>query len=72
MQIGSSALACFAPRSARLSACRPTSFQDHNLIAGLAITAVSWVGFVTFYGYVAPVAERTWVLVIVGLGLVIR
>ena len=55
-------------------------FRDRNLIASLAITALGWVGFMTFYGYIAPVAERvagfstsdlTWVLVIVGLGLVI-
>jgi DHA1 family inner membrane transport protein len=56
------------------------AFRDRNLIASLAITALGWVGFMTFYGYIAPVAERvagfdasdlTWVLVIVGLGLVI-
>jgi predicted MFS family arabinose efflux permease len=64
MQIGSSA-------PSRLLACRLTSFRDHNLIADIAITALGWVGFVTFYGYITPVAERTWVLVIVGLGLVI-
>src|SRR6267154_958164 len=57
-----------------------SAFRDRNLIASLAITALGWVGFMTFYGYIAPVAERiagfsasdlTWVLVIVGLGLVI-
>jgi DHA1 family inner membrane transport protein len=57
-----------------------SAFQDRNLIASLAITAFGWVGFMTFYGYIAPVAERivgfsasdlTWVLVIVGLGFVI-
>jgi len=56
------------------------AFRDRNLIASLAITALGWVGFMTFYGYIAPVAERvagfsaadlTWVLVIVGVGLVI-
>jgi DHA1 family inner membrane transport protein len=56
------------------------AFRDHNLTASLAITALGWVGFMTFYGYIAPVAEQiagfsasdlTWVLVIVGLGLVI-
>lgn len=56
------------------------AFRDHNLIASLAITTLGWVGFVTFYGYIAPVAERvagfgaadlTWVLAIVGVGLVI-
>jgi DHA1 family inner membrane transport protein len=57
-----------------------TAFRDRNLLASLAITALGWVGFMTFYGYIAPVAERvagftaaelTWVLVIVGFGLVI-
>ncbi len=56
------------------------AFTDCNLLASLAITALGWVGFMTFYGYFAPVAERvagfsasdmTWVLVIVGLGLLI-
>jgi DHA1 family inner membrane transport protein len=56
------------------------AFKDRNLLASLAITALGWVGFMTFYGYIAPVAERvagfsasdlTWVLVIVGIGLVI-
>ncbi len=45
----------------------------------MAITALGWVGFMTFYGYIAPVArvagfsaaDLTWVLVIVGAGLVI-
>jgi DHA1 family inner membrane transport protein len=57
-----------------------TAFKDRNLLASLAITALGWVGFMTFYGYFAPVAERvagfsasdlTWVLVIVGLGLLV-
>src|SRR5258708_5784860 len=55
------------------------AFRDRNLLASLAITALGWVGFMTFYGYIAPVArvagfsaaELTWVLVIVGVGLVI-
>ncbi len=56
------------------------AFTDCNLLASLAITALGWVGFMTLYGYFAPVAERvagfsasdmTWVLVIVGLGLLI-
>src|SRR6202051_428379 len=56
------------------------AFRDRDLLASLVITALGWVGFMTFYGYIAPVAERvagfdasdlTWVLVIVGLGLVI-
>jgi DHA1 family inner membrane transport protein len=55
------------------------AFRDRNLIASLAITALGWVGFMTFYGDIAPVArvagfsagDLTWVLVIVGVGLVI-
>jgi MFS transporter, DHA1 family, inner membrane transport protein len=55
------------------------AFRDRNLLASLAITALGWVGFMTFYGYIAPVArvagfgvaDLTWVLVIVGVGLVI-
>lgn len=54
--------------------------RDRNLLASLLITVLSWVGFMTFYGYVAPFAEQvagidrgnvTWVLVVVGIGLVI-
>jgi len=55
------------------------AFRDRNLIASLAITTLGWVGFMTFYGYIAPVArvagfsasDLTSVLVIVGLGLII-
>src|SRR5882672_3978473 len=56
------------------------AFRDRNLLASLAITALGWVGFMTFYGYFAPVAERvagfsaadlTWVLAIVGIGLLV-
>jgi len=55
------------------------AFTDRNLIASLAITILGWVGFMTFYGYIAPVArvagfsatDLTWVLVIVGIGLII-
>ncbi|MGL4241525.1 MAG: MFS transporter [Beijerinckiaceae bacterium] len=55
-------------------------FRNRNLLASLAITVLGWTGFMTFYGYIAPVAEYvagfdraslTWVLVVVGLGLVI-
>lgn len=55
-------------------------FRDRNLLASLAITVLGWVGFMTLYGYIAPVAEQvagfdrdaiTWVLVIVGAGLVV-
>src|SRR5260370_35122583 len=55
------------------------AFRDRNLIASLAITALGWVGFMTFSCYTAPSAriagfsagDLTWVLVIVGVGLVI-
>lgn len=56
------------------------ALRDRNLLASLMITVLSWVGFMTFYGYVAPLAEQvagidrsniTWVLVVVGVGLVI-
>jgi DHA1 family inner membrane transport protein len=55
-------------------------FRNRQLWASLLITVLGWVGFMTFYGYIAPIAEQvagldrhtlTWVLVIVGLGLVI-
>ncbi|MDE9451689.1 MFS transporter [Aliiroseovarius sp. Z3] len=56
------------------------AFGDRNLLASLAFTVLAWTGFMGFYGYIAPVAEQvagfarpdvTWVLVIVGLGLVL-
>ncbi|SHE61258.1 MFS transporter, DHA1 family, inner membrane transport protein [Litoreibacter ascidiaceicola] len=56
------------------------AFRDPQLIASLMITTLGWVGFMTFYGYIAPIAENiagfersslTWILVIVGLGLVL-
>jgi DHA1 family inner membrane transport protein len=79
------AIAAFVPAQEREHSAPNISgqlraFRDHNLIASLTITALGWVGFMTFYGYIGPVAERiagfsasdlTWVLVIVGLGLVI-
>ncbi|MEO6677594.1 MAG: MFS transporter [Pseudomonas sp.] len=55
-------------------------FRDRNLLASLAFTMLGWVGFMTLYGYIAPVAEQiagfdrsaiTWVLVVVGAGLVV-
>lgn len=55
-------------------------FADKNLLASLIFTVLAWTGFMTFYGYIAPIAEQvsgferadvTWVLVIVGLGLVL-
>jgi DHA1 family inner membrane transport protein len=79
------AIAVFVPaqgrdRTAQSIRGQLNALRDRNLIASFAITALGWVGFMTFYGYIAPVAERvagfsatelTWVLVIVGLGLVI-
>lgn len=56
------------------------AFRSWKLIASLLITVLAWTGFMTFYGYLAPVAEQvagfpreslTWVLAVVGLGLVI-
>ncbi len=55
-------------------------FADRNLLASLLFTVLAWVGFMTLYGYISPVAEQvsgfdridvTWILVIVGIGLVI-
>lgn len=56
------------------------AFKNPQLISSLLITTLGWVGFMTFYGYIAPIAEEvagferaslTWILVIVGLGLVL-
>src|SRR5882724_1860210 len=78
------AVAAFIPtqgrdRSAPSIRGQLRAFNDRNLIASLAITILGWVGFMTFYGYIAPVArvagfsaaDLTRVLVIVGVGLVI-
>ncbi len=57
-----------------------TAFKNPMLLISLAITALSWSGFMTLYGYLAPIAMHTtgygetavtWILVIVGLGLII-
>jgi DHA1 family inner membrane transport protein len=82
--IATLAIAVFVPAQGRDNSAPDISgqlkaFQDRNLLASLAITALGWVGFMTFYGYIAPVArvagfgaaDLTWVLVIVGVGLVI-
>jgi DHA1 family inner membrane transport protein len=56
------------------------AFRNPQLLASLLITTLGWAGFMTFYGYIAPIAEQvagfersslTWILVIVGLGLVL-
>jgi MFS transporter, DHA1 family, inner membrane transport protein len=83
--IATLAIAVFVPAQGRDNSAPSISgqlaaFRDRNLLASLAITALGWAGFMTFYGYIAPVAERvagfgamdlTWVLVLVGMGLVI-
>ncbi len=66
-----------APKSIR---SQIGAFSNPQLRASLMITTLGWVGFMTFYGYIAPIAEQvagfarpslTWILVIVGLGLVL-
>ncbi len=56
------------------------AFKNPMLLISLAITALSWSGFMTLYGYLAPIAMHitgygesavTWILVIVGFGLII-
>jgi DHA1 family inner membrane transport protein len=82
--IATLAIAVFVPAQGRDGSTpdirgQLVAFRDRNLIASLAITALGWVGFMTFYGYIAPVArvagfgaaDLTWVLVVVGVGLVI-
>lgn len=57
-----------------------SAFADRNLISSLIITVLAWTGFMTFYGYIAPIAEEvvgfsrtdlTWILILMGIGLVI-
>jgi DHA1 family inner membrane transport protein len=82
--ITAAAVAAFVPVQGRDRAApnirgQLRAFNDRNLIASLAITVLGWVGFMTFYGYIAPVArvagfsasDLTWVLVIIGFGLII-
>ncbi len=56
------------------------AFKNPMLLISLAITAFAWSGFMTLYGYIAPIAMHvtgfsedavTWILVIVGVGLII-
>ena len=56
------------------------AFRNPMLLISLAITAFAWSGFMTLYGYLAPIAMHitgysqesvTWILVIVGVGLII-
>jgi MFS transporter, DHA1 family, inner membrane transport protein len=69
-----------APEAKRSLASQIGAFRNPQLLASLAITSLGWAGFMTFYGYIAPVAEQvagyartdlTWILVIVGIGLVL-
>jgi MFS transporter, DHA1 family, inner membrane transport protein len=69
-----------APEAKRSLASQIGAFRNPQLLASLAITTLGWAGFMTFYGYIAPVAEQvagysradlTWILVIVGIGLVL-
>lgn len=55
-------------------------FHSRGLLASLAITVLVWTGFMCFYGYIAPIAERVagfarsdmwWVLIVVGAGFVL-
>lgn len=55
-------------------------FRSRGLLTSLAITVLVWTGFMCFYGYIAPIAERVagfgpsdmwWVLVVVGAGFVL-
>lgn len=56
------------------------AFKNPMLLLSLAITAFAWSGFMALYGYIAPIAMHltgygenavTWILVIVGIGLII-
>ncbi|MEZ8359351.1 MFS transporter [Vibrio splendidus] len=56
------------------------AFKNPMLLISLAITVFAWSGFMTLYGYLAPIAMHitgysqesvTWILVIVGVGLII-
>jgi MFS transporter, DHA1 family, inner membrane transport protein len=69
-----------APEAKRSLVSQLGAFRNPQLLASLLITSLGWAGFMTFYGYIAPVAEQvagyaradlTWILVIVGIGLVL-
>jgi DHA1 family inner membrane transport protein len=56
--IATLAIAIFVPiqgqdNSAQSISGQLAAFRDRNLLASLAITALGWVGFMTFYGYIA-------------------
>src|SRR5712672_432405 len=82
--IATLAIAVFVPAQRRDNSApsirgQLVAFGDRNLLASLAITALGWVSFMTFYGYIAPLGrvagfsatDLTWVLVMVGFGLII-
>lgn len=82
--VATAAITAYIPRQGK-EAVRSLSsqlgaFRNTQLLASLMITMLGWVGFMTFYGYIAPVAEQvagfdrsalTWILVVVGAGLVL-
>lgn len=56
------------------------AFKNPMLQISLLITVFAWSGFMTLYGYIAPIAmhitgfdasDVTWVLVIIGVGLIV-
>lgn len=56
------------------------AFKNPMLLLSLAITVFAWSGFMTLYGYLAPIAMHvtgfgesavTWILVVVGVGLIV-
>lgn len=56
------------------------AFRDRNLLASFVITGLGWIGFMTLYAYIEPIAEHiagfdgsalTGVLVVIGAGLVV-
>ncbi|GLT13801.1 MFS transporter [Vibrio algivorus] len=55
------------------------AFKNPMLLISLAITIFTWSGFMTLYGYIAPIAihitgfsesSMTWIFVIIGIGLI--
>ncbi|MCL9777375.1 MFS transporter [Vibrio methylphosphonaticus] len=65
---------------AKSSAMQLKAFKNPMLLMSLAITVFAWSGFMTLYGYIAPIAMHitgfnenavTWILVVVGVGLII-
>lgn len=85
--LGVVAVAAIAVLVPRIAADKATSvvqqlsaFRNRQLWLSLAVTTFGWTGFMTFYGYIAPVAQHavglsaeavTGLLVAVGAGLVV-